>query len=90
MLLGWLLPDASVEESSAGWRRPRYRPRHGRPPLAVRGALCAASAVGRARERYLGAGDDEGIPAMLLPDPASGRAMDQAGLRLAADWPISI
>jgi len=73
MLLGWLLPDAGALESMAGLRRPRYRPRHGRPPLAVRGALCAASAVSRARERYLGAGDDEGLPVRLLPDPAGSQ-----------------
>jgi len=81
MLLGWLLPDVGTGESLAGLRRPRYRPRHGRPPLAVRGALSAASALGRARERYLGAGDDEGPHAVLLPDAAAGRAMDRAGLR---------
>ena len=81
MLLGWLLPDAGYQELLGSWRRHGYRPRHGRPPLAVRGALSAGAAVGRARERYLGTADDEGLPAVLLPDPARGRRFDHADLR---------
>lgn len=56
---GWLLPDASGQGMSEGWNRAAYRPRHGKPPLAVRTACSAATAIGRARERYLGAGTEE-------------------------------
>ncbi len=59
MLLGWLLPDASHQVLFEGWGRQQYRPRHGRPPLVVRGAYSAAAAVGKARERYLGTVEDE-------------------------------
>jgi hypothetical protein len=73
MLFGWLLPDASYQELADGWKRNAYRPRHGRPPLAVRGAQSAAAVVGRARERYLGMGDEEGRSAVLLADPPRTR-----------------
>src|SRR5689334_20375781 len=60
-MLGWLLPDSSYQALIEGWDRQHYRPRHGRPPLVVRGASSAASAIGRARERYLGAPDEESL-----------------------------
>ena len=59
MRLGWLLPDASHQVLFEGWDRQQYRPRHGRPPLVVRGAYSAAGALGRARERYLGTVEEE-------------------------------
>lgn len=61
MRFGWLLPDASYQVLFEGWDRQQYRPRHGKPPLVVRGAYSAAVAVGRARERYLGATEDESL-----------------------------
>lgn len=60
-MLGWLLPDASYQALIEGWDRQHYRPRHGRPPLVVRGASSAASVLGRARERYLGAAEEESL-----------------------------
>ena len=59
MLLGWLLPDASHQVLFEGWDRQQYRPRHGKPPLVVRGVYTAAAASGRARERYLGTVEEE-------------------------------
>ena len=58
MLFSWLLPDASYQVLFEGWDRQHYRPRHGKPPLVVRGAYSAAAAIGRARERYLGIEED--------------------------------
>jgi len=76
MGLGWLLPKASYQEHSEGWRRIAYRPRHGKPPLAVRSAHSAAAAFGWARERYLGASDEEGLSSVLLADPHHGRQIN--------------
>ncbi len=59
MLLAWLLPDASHGVLRDGWTRPAYRPRHGRPPLVVRTALTLAAVGSAARERYLGAREEE-------------------------------
>ncbi len=59
MLFGWLLPDASHQVLFEGWDRQQYRPRHGKPPLVVRGAYSAAVVIGRARERYLGVVEEE-------------------------------
>src|SRR5258708_19837468 len=73
-MLGWLLADASYQALFEGWDRQHYRPRHGRPPLVVRGASSAASAIGRARERYLGAADEESLAG------ASGRRPRSADL----------
>lgn len=61
MRFDWLLPNASYEMLSESWSRSAYRPRHGKPPLAVRSACSAAIAIGRARERYLDAGENEAI-----------------------------
>ena len=60
-MLGWLLPDSTYQALLEGWDRQHYRPKHGRPPLVIRGASSAASAIGRARERYLGSADEEGL-----------------------------
>ena len=60
-MFGWLMPDGSHQALFEGWDRQHYRPRHGRPPLVVRGAYSAASVIGRARERYLGAGEEESL-----------------------------
>jgi hypothetical protein len=76
MGLGWLLPDASYQELSDGWRRIVYRPRHGKPPLAVRSAHTAAAAFGWARERYLGASEEEAHTGVLLADPPHSRRID--------------
>jgi hypothetical protein len=59
MRFGWLLPDASHQVLFEGWDRQHYRPRHGKPPLVVRGAYTAAEAISRARERYLGTVEEE-------------------------------
>lgn len=74
MRFGWLLPDAGCQVLSDGWNRAAYRPRHGKPPLAVRSAYSAATAIGRARERYLGAGDDE--RGLRAADPPGARSID--------------
>ena len=71
MRLDWLLP-ASFAEPAESWRRDAYRPRHGRPPLAVRGAQTAATVVARARIRYLGVAEDDGSQTVLLGDSPRG------------------
>jgi len=76
MLLGWLLPDAGYQEPSDGWSRTAYRPRHGKPPLPVRGLQAAAVAAERARLRYLGAADEDGLPAVRLAEPARRTRVD--------------
>jgi hypothetical protein len=76
MGLGWLLRDASDQVLSDAWRRVAYRPRHGKMPLAVRSMATAAAAVGWARERYLGASDEDGLPGVLLADPPRVRRID--------------
>ncbi len=76
MLLGWLLPDASYQVLFEDWGRTAYRPRHGRPPLPVRGIQAAATALDRARQRYLGASEDDSVAGVLLADPPRGRRID--------------
>lgn len=73
MLFSWLLPDASYQVLSEGWDRQQYRPRHGKPPLVVRGAYAAAAIIGRARERYLGIVEEEALSG------AAGRRPRSAG-----------
>jgi hypothetical protein len=68
-MFGWLLPDASHQVLFDGWDRQHYRPRHGRPPFMMRGAYSAASAFGRARERYLGDAEDEGLAGAAAATP---------------------
>jgi hypothetical protein len=80
MLLSWLLPDASYQVLFEGWDRQQYRPRHGKPPLAVRGAYSAAAIMGRARERYLGTVEDEALSG------ATGRRPRSAGLPARRRW----
>lgn len=60
-MFGWLLPDASHQVLFEGWDRQEYRPRHGKQPFMVRSAHSAVSVFGRARERYLGAAEEEGL-----------------------------
>ena len=60
-MFGWLLPDATHQVLFEGWDRQQYRPRHGKAPIMVRGAHTAASAIERARVRYLGAAEEEGL-----------------------------
>jgi hypothetical protein len=76
MGLGWLLRDDSDQVLSDAWRRLAYHPRHGKRPLALRSVNTAATAIGWARERYLGAGDEDGLPAVLLADPSRARRID--------------
>ncbi|HEX9065675.1 MAG TPA: hypothetical protein VF843_11245 [Streptosporangiaceae bacterium] len=78
MRWGWLLPDASYQVLYDGWERQSYRPRHGKPPFVIRGAYSAAMAFSRARERYLGAADEE-----FLAGAAAGQS-PAAGARAAA------
>jgi hypothetical protein len=75
-MFGWLMPDATHQALFEGWDRQHYRPRHGRPPLVVRGAHSAAIVIARARERYLGAGEEESLAG------ASGRRPQRADLYL--------
>ncbi len=77
MLLGWLLPDASYQVLFEDWGRNAYRPRHGRPPLPVRAVQAAGAAFDRARQRYLGASEEEGAAGVLLADPHRGRSIDR-------------
>ena len=59
-MFGWLLPDDTHHQVLyEGWDRQQYRPRHGKPPIMVRGAYTAATAIGRARVRYLGGAEEE-------------------------------
>ena len=51
-LLAWLLPDVSYDEQRVGWTRRDYQPRHGKPPLAVRGWQAAAGVALAAQRRY--------------------------------------
>lgn len=74
-MFGWLLPDDTHHQVLyEGWDRQQYRPRHGKPPFMVRGAYTAATAIGRARVRYLGAAEQEGLAgAAAVPHGATGR-----------------
>lgn len=72
MRFGWLLPDASYQALSDGWRRDGYRPRHGKPPLAVRGASTVATVAARVRTRYLGVAEEDGPATVLLGDSPRG------------------
>jgi hypothetical protein len=76
MGLGWLLRDDSDQVLSDAWRRLAYRPRHGKRPLALRSVNTAAAAIEWARERYMGAGDEDGLPGVLLADPPRARRID--------------
>jgi len=67
MRLAWLLPDTSQEVLFDGWNKPPYRPRHGKPPLVTRAARTAGGAIGLARERYLGASEEDGFPRATRP-----------------------
>ena len=80
MGLGWLLPDASYQVLEEGWGRHTYRPRHGRAPLLVRTAYSAATALSRARGRYLGMVDDDVVAgAGAKTSSSTGAAMSAAG-----------
>jgi len=84
MLLGWLLPDAGHQVLFEGWDRQQYRPRHGKPPLVVRGAYTAAEAIGRARERYLGTVEEEAMAGAAGRRPRSADLAAVTGLRAAS------
>lgn len=75
-MFGWLLPDASHQVLFEGWDRLQYRPRHGKTPFMVRSAYSAVSAIGRARVRYLGAAEEEGLPGAAAG--ATGRRPQRA------------
>jgi hypothetical protein len=74
MRWGWLLPDASYEVLYDGWERQSHEPRHGRPPLVIRGVYSAAMAMMRARARYLGAVDEEAMAGAGGQATIGGRA----------------
>ena len=76
-MFGWLLPDVSHQVLFEGWDRQHYRPRHGKTPFMVRGAYSAVTAFGRARERYLGAADEEGLAGAAAAG-ATGRRPQRA------------
>ena len=69
MLLAWLLPDSSSTLLRDGWNRPAYRPRHCRPPLVVRACQALSVTLIDAREKYLGAGEEDAMT--TAPRPAS-------------------
>jgi len=71
-MFGWLLPDVSHQALFEGWDRQQYRPRHGKPPFMVRGAYSAVTAIGRARVRYLGAAEEEGLAGAAAGATAGG------------------
>ena len=75
-MLGWLLPDVTHQVLFEGWDRQHYRPRHGKPPFMVRSANTAVNVLERARERYLGAGEDESLSGAA--STASGRRPQRA------------
>jgi hypothetical protein len=83
-MFGWLLPDAAHQVLFEGWDRQHYRPRHGKPPIMVRGAHTAATAIGRARVRYLGTADEAGVAGTAgavgapVPQGATGRRPQRA------------
>jgi hypothetical protein len=82
-MFGWLLPDAAHQVLLEGWDRQHYKPRHGKPPRMVRGANTAATAIGRARVRYLGAADQESLAGTghvgpAVPQSATGRRPQRA------------
>lgn len=72
-MFGWLLPDATHQVLFEGWDRQQYRPRHGKAPIMVRGAHTAASAIERARVRYLGAAEEEGLAGAAAAASGTGR-----------------
>jgi len=67
MRVGWLLPDPEHEVLFDGWKRPPYRPRHGKPPMLLRAARSAVAVVGPVLERYLGAGDEDAVRGAARP-----------------------
>jgi hypothetical protein len=69
MLLAWLLPDSSETLLRDGWKRPVYRPRHCKPPLAVRACQTLSAALAVARDRYLDAAEEDAMT--RAPRPAS-------------------
>ncbi len=70
MLLQRLLSDTSGQVLSDAWTRPvPYRPRHGRPPIAVRTARMATMALGHVRERHLGGGSKETLATVRVRPP---------------------
>lgn len=72
MIQAWLLPESSYAVLREGWTKAAYRPRHGRPPLVVRAAGTVSAAVMVARERYLGAAEEDTVDTMTsAPRPAS-------------------
>jgi hypothetical protein len=69
MIQAWLLPESSYVLLREGWTRSGYRPRHSRPPLVVRIGRSLTAAVLMARERYLGAAEEDTMTS--APRPAS-------------------
>ncbi|GEM_PF-2963318 len=63
LLLDLLLPGPECDALSEGWQRQGYRPRHGRPPPLVRAARVAGAALRAAQGRYLGAREEDSVPA---------------------------
>ncbi|HXS63182.1 MAG TPA: hypothetical protein VN767_09910 [Streptosporangiaceae bacterium] len=75
-LLAWLLPDASCSEQPDGWTRRDYRPRHGKPPLAVRGWHAAAGIALAAQRRYLeDLPEEESMTRVRKPGPEPSLVM---------------
>lgn len=69
MLQAWLLPDSSYAVLREGWTRSAYRPRHGKPPLAIRVGQAMTAMLAMARDRYLGAAEEDAMT--RAPRPAS-------------------
>lgn len=67
MHLGWIVPDPSQEVLYDGWKKPPYRPRHGKPPAVLRATRSAVLVVGPVLDRYLGAGGKEAVRGTARP-----------------------
>lgn len=67
MRLAWLLPDPAHDVLFDGWKRPPYRPRHGKPPVVLRATRSVGAVIGPVLVRYLGAGDKEAVPGAARP-----------------------
>lgn len=77
-ILAWLLPDASFGERHEGWTRRNYRPRHGRPPLPVRGWQAAANVALAVQRRHLDIPEGESMARASKPSPKPSLVLQNA------------
>jgi hypothetical protein len=74
-LLAWLLPEASYSEPREGWARRDYRPRHRKPPLALRGWHAASDLALAVQQRYLEMPEEENLARVRRSSPEPGLVM---------------